>query len=61
MSDLLKLVDDDGCVCGDPVPCCANPDVFLGHDEFCDCDDDHCDYQWYSGCRSCGGMCGCNV
>jgi hypothetical protein len=50
-----------GCACGTYGPCCANPEREFGHELFCDCDNDYCDYRWHCRCATCGAQCGCNV
>lgn len=44
-----------GCPCGED--CCTDPHPYGGHDEFCECDDDSCDYHWVVGCLNCGETC----
>lgn len=59
MADAARLIE--GCPCGTYGPCCNAPESESGHELFCDCTDDYCDYHWHMRCVNCGAQCGCNV
>lgn len=49
----------EGCPCG--RTCCDDPEPERGHELFCDCGRDYCDFNWWVRCSSCGAQCGCDV